>query len=249
MDLHELSLVEDKPIISLVVPTYNEEEVIEELIKRIDSVVAKTGLTYELIVVDDGSVDNTRRKLTTFVNGNGYYHVKVIGYDKNIGKGYAVKTGFAHSRGEIVVFLDSDLEIDPEQITVYVEALRKSDIVVASKWHPNSKVEMPLLRKVLSRGFNLLVRFLTGIRLGDTQTGLKAVRRKPLEKVFSRITVKRYAFDVELLTVASLHGLKIAELPVKMRIDRSLFSPRDIWKMLIDLLAITYRLRIIKWYE
>ena len=95
----------------------------------------------------------------------------------------------------------------------------------------------------------MLVKLLTGLRVCDTQTGLKAVRRKALEPVFRELTVHRFAFDVELLVLANLYGLKIIELPVKIRLTKVLFSPFQVWKMFIDLLDITYRLKILKWYQ
>jgi len=236
-----------RPELSLILPAYNEGDRIEEVIGRAERVLRRTGLDYELIVVDDGSLDDTRRRAIECAKGNA--HVRVIGYSRNMGKGYAVKTGFTHARGDVVIFMDSDLEVDPGQMVRYLKALRHADLVVASKWHPRSRVEMPLMRKFLSRGFNALVKLLTGIRLSDTQTGLKAGRRRALEEVFSRVVVKRFAFDVELLAIASLLGLKVAELPVNLRLTRAWFSPRDIWGMFIDLLGITYRLRLLKWYQ
>jgi len=236
----------DRPELSLILPAYNEGDTIEVVVERVDRAVGKTGLGYELIVVDDGSVDDTRIKVINYADNNA--HVRVVGYGRNMGKGHAIKTGFAHARGDAVVFIDSDLEIDPRQITHYVEALRHGDVVVASKWHPQSRVEVPLMRKFLSYGFNVLVRLLTGIRLRDTQTGLKAVRRKALEKVFSRLAVKRFAFDVELLAVANLYSLKIVELPVNIRMC-GLFNLREVWRIFIDLLGIAYRLRVLKWYQ
>lgn len=235
-----------RPELSLVLPTYNEKDAIVEVLERVDRVVRQACLTYELIVVDDGSVDDTRRKVIAYANDNG--HVKVMGYGKNVGKGHAIKTGFTHAKGDVVVLMDSDLDIDPKQLGWYIAALKHGDIVVASKWHPQSHVEIPLLRRFLSQGFNVLVKLLTGIRLSDTQTGLKAVRRKPLENVFSRLAVKRYAYDVELLTVANLYGLRVVELPVNIRM-RGLFSPKDVWRMFLDLLGIAYRLRVAKWYQ
>ena len=236
----------DRPELSLVMPAYNEGNIIEEVIERVDCVVRQTGLRYELILVDDGSVDDTRMRAVNYANNNS--HVRVVGYGRNLGKGYAVKTGFADATGGAVVFIDSDLDIDPRQITRYVDALRYGDVVVASKWHPQSRVEVPLMRKFLSYGFNVLVKLLTGIRLRDTQTGLKAVRRKALESVFSRLAVKRFAFDVELLAVANLYGLKVVELPVNIRM-RGLFNLREVWRMFIDLLGIAYRLRVLRWYQ
>ncbi len=235
----------DRPKLSVVMPAYNNGHIVEEAIRRVDGAVRRLGIGYELIVVDDGSVDDTRRKAVEYANCNG--HVKVVGYERNMGKGYAIKTGFAHARGEYVVFMDSDADIDPTQISRYVKALKSGDIAIASKWHPKSRVKVPLMRKLLSRGFNVLVRLLTGIRLKDTQTGLKAVRRKALEAVFSRMAVKRYAFDVELLTLANIKNLKVVELPVKVQMNSS-FSVREIWRMFLDLLGITYRLRVLKQY-
>jgi len=129
-----------------------------------------------------------------------------------------------------------------------VEALRHGDIVIASKWHPESVVEMPLIRRILGCGFNVLVRLMTGVKLRDTQTGLKAIKKSVFKDIFPRLTVKRYAFDVELLAVANLYGLKIVERPVNMRM-RGLFNPKDAWGMFVDLLGITYRLRVLRWYQ
>lgn len=237
--------MKSRPELSLVMPAYNEADTIEEVVDRVDRVVRRTGLKYELIVVDDGSLDGTLRKAVNCANNNS--HIKVMGYRKNLGKGYAIKTGFTHATGDIVIFMDSDMDINPEHVTRYVEALKHGDVVIASKWHPQSSVEMPLMRRFLSHSFNVLVKLLTGIKVKDTQTGLKAVRRKRLESVFSKLAVKRYAFDVELLAVANLHGLKVVELPVSIRM-RGLFNPTEIWRMLVDLLGITYRLRIVKCY-
>lgn len=236
----------DSPQLSLVMPAYNEGTTIEEVIYRVDNVVRQTGLKYELIVVDDGSVDDTRKKAGNYANNNG--HVKVVSYKRNIGKGHAIKTGFANAKGDVVVFMDSDLDIDPRLIISYAKALRDGDLVIASKQHPYSKVKMPLMRSFLSRGFNVLVRLLTGLRISDTQTGLKAVRRSSFKEVFSKLAVKRYAFDVELLVIANLRGMKIVELPVHANINVP-FSLREIWRMFIDLLGITYRLRVSKYYS
>jgi glycosyltransferase involved in cell wall biosynthesis len=165
-----------------------------------------------------------------------------------VGKGHAVRTGFMQATGDAVVFVDSDLEIELGIISAYVKALRRGDIVIASKWHPESVVEMPLMRKILSHGFNVLVRLMTGCKLRDTQAGLKAMNRRAFKDIFPRLSVKRYAFDVELLILARLYGLKLVEMPVNIRI-RALFSVREAWRMFMDLLGITYRLRVLRWYQ
>jgi len=235
----------EKPKLSVILPAYNEGHIIKETLDRVDNVVRQTGLGYEIVVVDDGSVDDTMVWARNYANNNG--HVKVVGYRRNVGKGYAIKTGFQSAKGDAVIFLDSDLDIDPQSILRYFKALIQGDIVIGSKWHPQSNAEIPLVRRVLSHAFNILVRLLTGVRLRDTQTGLKAVRKKALERVFSRLTVKRYAFDAELLAVANIYGLKIVEMPVDIRMN-GLFNPKEVWRMFVDLLGIAYKLRFLKWY-
>lgn len=233
----------ERPQLSVILPAYNEGRVIEETLDRLDNAVKRTGLGYEIVVVDDGSVDDTVRWARSYANKNG--HVTIVGYKENVGKGYAIRTGFEFAKGDAVIFLDSDLEIDPQSVLHYFKGLIRGDIVIGSKWHSQSNAEIPLVRRFLSHAFNILVRLLTGLRLRDTQTGLKAVRKKALEKVFSTLTVKRYAYDVELLAVANLCGLKIVEMPVDIRLN-GLFNPREIWRMFVDLLRIAFRLRFLK---
>jgi len=232
--------------LSFVLPAYNEGDCIEKALDTLDRAVRDSCLRYEIVVVDDGSVDCTRSRAVDYASRNG--HVKVVGYRRNLGKGHAVRTGFLRSCGDVVVFVDSDLEIDVGRVGRYVEALRHSDLVVASKGHPESVVDVPFTRRVLGFCFNVLVRLLTGVRLRDTQTGLKAIRRSALELIVPRLAVKRYAFDVELLAVANLLGLKVMEMPVNVRM-RGLFRFRDVWWMFVDLLGIAYRLRILRWYQ
>jgi glycosyltransferase involved in cell wall biosynthesis len=232
--------------LSFVIPAYNEEASIENALGAIDGVVKNNELPYEIIVVNDGSKDQTLPKAITYASRNG--HVKVVSYTPNEGKGYAIKEGFAQATGEVVVFADSDMDINLRTVASYVEALQHGDIVIASKWHPQSVVEMPIIRKILSHSFNVLVRLMTGAKLRDTQAGLKAIRKSAFKDVFPRLAVKRYAFDVELLTVASLCGLRVVEMPVNLKMQ-GLFSFREIWKMFVDLLGIAYRLRVIRWYQ
>jgi glycosyltransferase involved in cell wall biosynthesis len=231
--------------LSFVVPAYNEENFIEDILGTIDTVIADKNLPYEILVIDDGSIDETLAIARRYSGKNG--HVKVVSYSKNVGKGYAVKTGFMKASGNIVVFADSDMEIDLSVILEYLEALEHGDIVIASKRHPRSLVKVPVSRRILSEGFNGLVRLLTGVPLKDTQSGLKAMKKSVFIDIFPRLAVKRYAFDVELLAVAHLYGLEVVEKPVNIRLDAK-FKPMEMWHMFLDLLGIAYRLRIIHWY-
>jgi glycosyltransferase involved in cell wall biosynthesis len=232
--------------LSFVIPAYNEEDFIEDTLGTIDEVIKGKNLPYEIVVVDDGSRDDTLAKARRYAGRNG--HVKVVSYSENIGKGHAVKTGFMHTSGNVVIFADGDMEIDLRTISKYLDALNYGDIVIASKRHRDSQVEVPVSRRVFSKVFNGMVRFLTGVPLKDTQSGLKAMRKSAFIDVFPRLAVKRYAFDVELLAVANLYGLKVVEMPVNMRLDAK-FEPKEMWHMFMDLLGIAYRLRIIHWYQ
>jgi glycosyltransferase involved in cell wall biosynthesis len=233
--------------LSFVIPAYNEEDSIECALGTLDEMVKDKQLPYEIVVVDDGSKDQTLLRALKYANRNG--HVKVVSYTQNEGKGHAVKTGFMQTHGDVVVFADSDMDIDFTVISSYVDALEHCDIVIATKWHPDSKVDMSLSRRILSHSFNVLVRLLTGgVNLRDTQVGLKAMRKSAFVKIFPRLCVKRYAFDVELLAVACLYGLKVVEMPTKLCI-RKPFRPKEVFKMFLDLLGIAYRLRIIHFYQ
>jgi dolichol-phosphate mannosyltransferase len=232
--------------LSFVVPAYNEQDYIEDTLSSLEAIIKNRTLPYEIVVVDDGSHDKTLARASGYAKING--HVKVVSYSKNSGKGHAMKTGFMQTSGNVVFFADSDMEIDLNQISEYLKALEKGDIVIASKRHPDSRVEVPLSRKFLSYGFNGLVRLLTGVTLDDTQSGLKAMKKTAFIDIIPRLAVKRYAFDVELLAVANLYGLKVVEMPVTIKLNAS-FSPREIWHMFTDLLGIAYRLRVLHWYH
>jgi dolichol-phosphate mannosyltransferase len=232
--------------LSFVVPAFNEEDCIEDTLETIDTVIKNRNLPYEIVVVDDGSKDDTFARAKKYAGRNG--HVKVLSYSKNVGKGHAIKTGFMQTSGNIVIFTDGDMEIDLRTISGYIEALKRGDIAIASKRHEDSRVRVPLSRRFLSESFNGLVRLLTGVSLKDTQSGLKAMRKSAFINIIPRLAVKRYAFDVELLSVANLFGLKVVEMPVNIELDAK-FKPVEMWRMFIDLLGIAYRLRLVHWYQ
>ena len=235
-----------KTHISVVIPVHNQEKTISLLLSRIKGILNSTLRSYEIVVVNDGSFDNTFGVLQKEEELDS--HMKVISYTPNRGKGYAVKTGVIQSSGNIVIFADGDLDISHDKIREYITELENCDIVIASKRHPQSKVNAPFSRKFLSRMFNLFVRMVIGLKVKDTQSGLKAGKGASLRTIFRIMLVKRYAFDVELLTIASALNLKIREMPVEINLDHN-FKVQDIVKMLLDVTAITYRYKIKRWYH
>jgi dolichol-phosphate mannosyltransferase len=175
-------------------------------------------------------------------------HVHIISYTPNRGKGYAVKQGVLHSHGDAVIFLDGDLDISPDLIKDYVEKLSTSDLVIASKRHPKSSVRVPRSRAFLSRAFNLLIKASLGIAQTDTQAGFKVGKGDIMRTIFRNVSVNRYAFDVELLTMASIMHLKVQEMPVIMKIERR-FNTKDIVNMFGDVIRIYYRHKILHAYS
>ncbi|MCG2685993.1 glycosyltransferase [Candidatus Parcubacteria bacterium] len=238
-------------LLSVVVPAYREKN-IDQDIKKIEPVLKRMGCDYEIIVVDDGSGDGTFERASLLESPT----VKVFGYKKNRGKGYAVRFGMARSRGDLVGFIDAGTDIDPQGIAVLVEHLKRhrADAVIGSKYHPESQVGVGLKRKVLSLGTGLLVKILFGLNISDTQAGVKVFRREVLERVLPRLLVKRWAFDIEVLAVAYHLGYRrIVEAPIKLAANLSsnvrVFGPNGIWQTLRDTLAIFYRLKILRYYD
>ena len=210
----------------------------------------KLPFDYEIIVVNDGSTDDTGELSTKMLLDD---RIRVIGYDKNRGKGFALKYGFKNSKGDLVAFVDADSDIPFNRIKSFIETLEKnkSDIVIGSKYLPESRFKSPLSRRILSRGYNLLVKILLKINVSDTQVGFKVFRRKVLEDVFPRVLVKRFAFDAELLTVSNMRGYSISEVPVEVNHNshKKSVDALEILKMLRDTLAVFYRRYIVRHYE
>jgi dolichyl-phosphate beta-glucosyltransferase len=230
--------------ISIVMPAFNEADCIGKGVADVDKQFEAVSEDYEIIVVDDGSNDGTRKIVEEITDKR----VKLVGYERNQGKGHAIKLGLYHATGQIAFLIDSDSEIQAKDLTNYVDALESADFVIGSKRHPLSTVRTPAGRRFLSLGFNVLERLLTGVHATDTQAGLKAARSTALYQVLPLLSVKRYAFDAELLAVASLFDFKIKELPVNIDL-KATFSARQVFRMFIDLLGIAYRLRIRHWYQ
>lgn len=238
-------------------PAFKQERTIVKDLKRIKSVLDQLRYSTELICVVDGIVDKTFLKASNFAKVHS--NIKVIGYETNKGKGYAVRFGIAASRGDIVGFMDAGMDINPNGLSMLLEHFEwyNADVIVGSKRHPVSKVVYPWQRKILSLGYQMLVFFLFGLKVRDTQVGMKFFKREVLEKVFPRLLVKAYAFDIEILAVAHSLGYKrIYEAPIeiklKFRVASSLTNHKfltTVLAMLIDTLAVFYRLKVLNYYS
>lgn len=244
-------------LVSVIVPAYKQEDTIVRDLHRIKEVLDKLRYPTELICVVDGKVDNTFERASEF--SKPYKNFKVIGYETNKGKGHAVRFGMAASLGEIVGFIDSGMDLNPNGLSMLLEHFEwyKADIIVGSKRHPVSKVDYPWQRRILSIGYQFIVWILFGLNVRDTQVGMKFFRREVVEKVLPRLLVKRFAFDVEMLVVANYLGFKrIFEAPIDITLrfggtstitNQKFF--RTVLAMLTDTLAVFYRLRILGYYS
>lgn len=239
-------------LISVVMPAFNESDLIARNIREVVSTFERFDAEFEVILVDDGSHDNTYlHALAVLVDHP--ERVRVLRYELNQGKGNALMAGAAAARGEFVVFLDSDMDIHPSQLPVFFEIMKRTgaDAVIGSKQHPESRVKYPPIRKVYSLGYYALVRLLFGLPLRDTQTGLKLLRTGLLRDVLPRVLAKRFAFDIELLSIAHHRGFKIVDAPVILGFNRRYgrINYREVWRIFLDTLAIFYRLRIVRYYD
>lgn len=241
-----------KKLLSVIVPAYRQEHTIQKDLENINKTL-KEGLKemdYEIICVVDGFLDKTFGEAQKVRSPK----VKVVGYEHNKGKGYAVRFGMVRSRGELVSFLDAGMDISPTGIMMLMTHMEwyNADIIVGSKRHPVSRVNYPLFRHIFSIGYHLGVKILFGIPVTDTQSGLKIFKREVLEKVLPRLLVKRYAMDIEMLAVAFNLGFKrIYEAPIEVTFDAhtSRIKWSTIFKMVWDSLAVFYRLRILHYYN
>jgi glycosyltransferase involved in cell wall biosynthesis len=233
-------------------PAYNEAHSIAENVCETVETMHALGIDFEIVVIDDGSLDGTHTAASNALRA-WPDHVRVVRCWRNEGKGNALICGASYSRGEYVAFLDADMDLHPEQLANFFEIMkeRNADAVIGSKFHPQSKVEYPVLRRMYSLAYYMLVRSLFGLPVRDTQTGIKLFKREVLDRVLPRVLVKRFAFDLELL--ANVHHFKyrIVEAPVTLNFQRVCSRLRlpAVWNVFLDTLAIFYRMRILRYYD
>ncbi len=233
--------------LSVILPAYNEGAVIADSIRETSRALAD--VDYEIIVVDDGSTDDTLSQARQAAREDPC--VEIIHYERNHGKGYALKQGFAHAGGDRIAFLDADGDLHPRQLLVLSEVMesRHADVVIGSKLL--SKPNYPLLRRVVSWGYFSLAHFLFGLPVHDTQTGIKLFRREVLEQVFPHVQIERFAFDLELILGAHLYGYSIAEAPVELDLRRTETPLGDVVRsglnMAWDTLRVFYWASFWKW--
>ncbi len=205
------------PDLSLIIPAYNESARIAPTLDRVLGYLRAQSYSWELIVVDDGSRDDTVEIVGKQIEGA--REARLIAYQPNRGKGFAVRTGIMAATGQWAVFLDADLSTPPEEIEKALSYLRAGDdMVIGSRALPESQIERrpPLFRRLATAVFDLVKHLLVGLwQFSDTQCGFKAYRQSAVRPLYERAVIDRFMFDVEILYLAGRKRLKVREMPVR----------------------------------
>lgn len=244
-------------MISFIIPVYNKGPVLYKTLSSLIRHLKKSLISdFEIIVVNDGSTDDSLTQAIKFREFNGATDkIKIYNYQKNVGKGFALRYGFYKSSGDPIVFLDGDQDIDTRYVITALHTFDRlyPDAVIGSKYHVQSRVHYPPLRFVYSFVLKQVIRVLFNFALSDTQVGLKVYRRSVLSEVFPKIVIKRFAVDLEMLIVAKILGYqKFVESPVVINhstANKSSINMFAVKNFCQDIAAIWYRKNILHYYE
>lgn len=227
--------------LSVIIPAYNEETLLPAYLAKILIYLELQGLTYEVIVVDDGSTDGTSTAVERIRAKNP--RVQLVRLTRNHGKGYAVRSGMLMASGRLRLFADADGATSIEELERLMKAIgRGADVAVASRaLHDDScSVQVRLFRKFIGTVFNLIVKIFAIRGINDTQCGFKLFTAEVADKVFPIQSISGFAFDVEILYVCRKRGYRIAEVPINWTeiMGTKVKVVRDSWRMLKDLIQI-----------
>ena len=229
-------------VLTVVIPAYNEEPVIGRTLDEVGEYLDGRGFGYEIIVVSDGSRDGTARIVREKASSSG--HIRLIENERNMGKGFSVRRGALAAEGDVVVFTDADLSYPISEVEKPLDLIRsgRADVAIGSRTATGAMIqaEIPPLRRLMSKVFNLFVRFIAIKGIHDTQCGFKAFSREAARAVFSRQTMTGFSFDVELIYIARKLGYKVVEFPIHWaRSSESSVNPvTDSVKMFLDIIRI-----------
>jgi glycosyltransferase involved in cell wall biosynthesis len=229
------------PQLSIVIPAYNESARIEKTLERVMSCVAEQGWDAEVLVVDDGSKDDTASVVKRWMERHPRLHL--VQNPGNRGKGYSVRNGLLQAAGDVVMFTDADLSAPMEEAERLLAAIADgADVAIGSRWMDRTRqtIHQPLYRQFFGRCFNWITRSVMGLPFKDTQCGFKAFKRSAAQVIFRLQTIERWGFDPEILFIARKLKYVIREVPVTWGHDeRSRMSYlKDGMKMLEEMAMI-----------
>jgi len=229
------------PRLSIVIPAYNECLRIEGTLERVMSCIQKCKWDAEVLVVDDGSTDETPAIIQRWMQKHPRLHL--IKNPGNRGKGYSVRNGLLQAAGDIVMFTDADLSAPMEEAELLMAAIDNgADVAIGSRWLDKQRqtIHQPLYRRFFGRCFNWVTRRVMSLPFKDTQCGFKAFKREAAQVIFRLQTIERWGFDPEILFIARKLKYRIVEVPVTWGHDeRSRMSYlKDGMKMLEEMAEI-----------
>lgn len=233
-----------KNSLSIVIPAYDESERLGSTVHQILAYIKKQNPDAELIVVDDGSKDNTAEVAEKAFAEFPEIEARVVRYEKNRGKGYAVKTGLLEAKYDIALFSDADLSTPIEETPKLVELIESGacDVAFGSRALDRSLIgtHQPWRREQGGKVVNLIIKTMTGLKFSDTQCGFKAFNMKKFRPLLEVMQIDRFGFDVEFLFVAQYHKLCLKEIPVRWNnVEGSKVSVvRDTRRMMTELTQI-----------
>lgn len=236
--------------ISLVIPTYKKEDIVLDQLERLYGYLSRKNPDFELIYVIDGYVDDTKDILEKYIKENRLSKVKVFGYRKNRGKGYAVRYGIKRSDGDVVGYTDADMDIQIRTLGYALKEIRKDDIdiVIPSKFDKDSNVVLSFKRTVLAKGLILTNRILLKLpsNISDIGCGLKLFKKDIIKRILPSLTVDRFAIDSEILNEASKIGYSISVIPFFLNKNRSDSTSTNIlesFRMVRDIFEVSQKNR------
>ena len=195
------------PLLSIVIPAYNEGARIERTLQRVMACVERQGWDAEVLVVDDGSADATAEIVRRWMERDARLHM--VQNHGNRGKGYSVRNGLLQASGEVVMFTDADLSAPMEEAERLLAAIADgADVAIGSRWMDRTRqtIHQPLYRRFFGRCFNWVTRTVMGLPFKDTQCGFKAFRREAAQVIFRLQRIERWGFDPEILFIARKLG-------------------------------------------
>lgn len=234
--------------ISLVLPTYKKEREVIDQLERLYGYLSRINPDFELIFVIDGYVDNTKDLLDQYIKENRLKKVKVFGYRKNKGKGYAVRYGMKKASGDVIGFIDADTDIQIRSLAYALREIKKESVmaVIPSKLHKDSNIEMTLSRKVISYGLIAVNKLLLRLpkNITDVGCGLKLFKKELIKRVLPNLKVNRFAIDSDILYEISKIGYEVSVIPFFLNKNRSVSTStniKDISRMLKDIFMISVK--------
>ena len=233
------------PTYSIVIPAYNEGPRLAPTLEKVLGYIAQQQYDAEVIVVNDGSRDNTAEIVRGFAEKNPA--LRLVENPGNRGKGYSVRNGMLNARGRVVLFSDADLSSPIEEFPKLLQALDQgADIAIGSRWlrAETQTQRQPLHRQIFGRIFNLLLRITLGLQFKDTQCGFKAFKQPAARAIFPLQKIERWGFDPEILFLARKLGYKVKEVPVAWGHsgETRIHPLRDGSRMFMEMLRI-------RWYD